>query len=84
MNVKGIFKTLIIIVVCVVIGATILNLLLPNVTTQLINATEDMIFKATGMSFDFNADSNAGDSNPTNSQTGTPAVIDQPNVEGFN
>lgn len=60
MNVAGIFKTLIIVVACVIIGALVLNTLLPNVTTGLINGVEDMLFNATGMSFDFNNDSNAG------------------------
>lgn len=60
MSVKKIFITLIIIVACVMIGALILNILMPNVTKTLINATEDMIHSATGMSFDFNGDGDAG------------------------
>lgn len=60
MNVKKIFLTLVTIVGCVIIGALVLNVLLPNVTTTLINATEDMLYKATGMSFDFNNDETKG------------------------
>lgn len=63
MSVKKIFMTLITVVVCVVIGALILNVLLPNVTNSLITAVEDMVFNATGMSFDFNGDTNAGSAN---------------------
>ena len=60
MNVAGIFKTLIIIVACVAIGALVLNILLPNVAVALVDATEDMIFKATKMSFNFNGNTHVG------------------------
>lgn len=86
MNVKKIFITLVIIVACVMIGALILNVLLPNVTTSLINATEDMIHSATGMSFDFNGDGNTGaddnvdDMNDQSDEIGD----DGAGVEGFN
>lgn len=56
MSVKKIFVLLITIVACVIIGAFTLNLLLPNVVTTVVNATESMIFKATGLDFDFNND----------------------------
>lgn len=56
MSVQKIFTTLIIIVACVAIGALVLNVLLPNVATTLVNAVEQMIFSATGLSFDFNGD----------------------------
>jgi len=59
-NVKKIFIVLITIVACVLIGAFLLNILMPNVTTTVINATEDMIFRATGLSFDFNKDTIKG------------------------
>lgn len=62
MNVKNIFTTLIIIVVCVVIGAVTLNVLVPNVVTTMVNATEDQIYKATGLAFDFNGDGTLGGS----------------------
>lgn len=88
MNVKKIFITLVTIVACVILGALVLNVLLPNVTTTLINATEDMLYKATGMAFDFNADKNVGSAGATtysgnqtdNGANGTGGA----NVEGFN
>lgn len=60
MNVTGIFKTLIIIVACVAIGALVLNVLLPNVATALVDTAEDMIYGATKISFDFNGNNNGG------------------------
>lgn len=60
MNVKKIFIILITVVACVILGAFVLNTLMPNVTTTLINAVEDQIFKATSLKFDFNNDNNAG------------------------
>lgn len=63
MSVKKIFITLIIVVACVLIGALILNILLPNVAVQLVDAIEDTLYSATGLSFDFNANSNGGDNN---------------------
>ena len=70
MNVKKIFMILITIVACVVIGAFTLNILLPNVTTSLVDATEDMVYNATGMSFDWNGNGNNGQTAGTgNSKT---------------
>ena len=60
MGVRKIFVVLVTIVACVILGAFVLNVLLPNVTSSLINATEGMIFNATGMSFDFNNDGTGG------------------------
>lgn len=60
MSVKKIFITLITVVACVILGAFVLNTLMPNVTTTLINAVEDQIFKATSLEFDFNNDGNNG------------------------
>lgn len=84
MNVKKIFTVLITIVVCVVIGALVLNILMPNATRSLINTTEKMIHNATGLEFDFNGDGVTG-------KTGTTTVIDGNsdksntgvNVDGF-
>ena len=70
MSVSGIFKTLIIIVACVLIGAMILNVFLPNAVTSLSNAVEGSIYNATGMSFDLNGDGTAGLTSGTASQTG--------------
>lgn len=71
MKVSGIFKTLIIIVCCIVVGATIINIFLPNVVTQLSSTVEDALFKATGMAFDFNGDGTAGNSNADNTYDNT-------------
>lgn len=87
MSVKKIFMTLIIIVACVMIGAFILNVLMPNVATELVNATEDQIYKATGLSFDFNHDGTSGQNNTTYDGTqdaGAETGINGGNVAGFN
>ena len=85
-SVKKIFMVLITIVMCVLIGAFLLNILLPNVTTTMINATEDMIHNATGMKFDFNADGivgGAGNSAKTGANDGTKGT-GETIVDGFN
>ena len=90
MSVKKIFMTLITIVCCVIIGALILNVLLPNVTNSLINAAEDMVRNATGMSFDFNGDGNTGvgssDGNYSamDGRVTEGGVVESTGVEGFN
>lgn len=83
MGVGKIFTVLITIVACVLIGALVLNILLPNVTAQVINASEDMIYRATGLTFDFNGDGNIGDSGK--GDTSTPGGSGNPSggVEGF-
>ena len=58
MSVAKIFKVLIIVVACVIIGALVLNVLLPNTTKSLVNAVENQVYNATGLSFDFNGDGN--------------------------
>ena len=60
MSVKKIFIILITIVACVMIGALVLNVLMPNVTGAVVNSCEHMIFSATGMTFDFNDDGVTG------------------------
>ena len=70
MSVKKIFMTLVVIVMCIILGAFLINILLPNVTAQVIDSAEDSIYKATGMSFDFNSDSNKGDNKKDYSSTG--------------
>lgn len=60
MDVKKIFLLLIGVVACVVIGALVLNVLLPNATRSMVNAIEGQIFNASGMSFDFNGDGTVG------------------------
>lgn len=86
MKVSGIFKTLIVIVACVVLGAFALNIIMPNATKSLVNATEDMIFNATGMQFDFNGDKDFGGATDENTQyTGAEQNKDNTsgNVKGF-
>ena len=73
MSVGKIFKVLIVIVACVIIGAIVLNVLLPNVTTSMVNAVEAQIFNATGMSFDFNGDGTNGRDSAASATTDTVA-----------
>lgn len=70
MSVGKIFKILIVIVACVIVGAIVLNVLLPNATTSLVNAVEGQIFNATGMSFDFNGDGQNGSGVGSQAQAG--------------
>lgn len=85
MGVKKIFMVLITIVACVLIGAFVLNVLLPNATAALVNSTEDMIFKATGMGFDINNDGNMGDAGSSSYQgtEGDASGVGTGTVEGF-
>ena len=73
MSVSKIFKVLIVIVACVIIGALVLNVFLPNTVTALSNAVEGSIYNATGMSFDLNGDGTAGRASGASIQTGTVA-----------
>lgn len=84
-SVKKIFMVLITVVACVLVGAFLLNILLPNVTTTLIDSAEDMVYKATGMSFDFNNNGRAGSNNSSyqgdnTGSDGTGSGV----VDGFN
>ena len=56
MNIGSIFKKLITVAVCVVVGALILNLILPNVYSATVNTIEKGIKAGTGISFDLNGD----------------------------
>lgn len=60
-SVKKIFTVLIVMVACVVVGALVLNVLLPNVSSSLVDALETMVYNATGMTFDWNGNGNTGD-----------------------
>lgn len=71
MKVQNIFKLLVTVVACIVLGAMVLNIFLPNVVTQLSGVVEDSIFKATGMAFDFNGDGQVGSSNANNTYDDT-------------
>ena len=87
MSVQKIFITLIIIVACVAIGALVLNVLLPNVTTTLISAVENMIYQATKLEFDFNGDGVVGKAGTTfkgDNKDESNATTTGVDVEGFN
>lgn len=67
MSVKKIFITLITVVACVMVGAFVLNVLMPNAITTGTNAVEDQLYKATGIKMDFNGDAGQGNNNYTDS-----------------
>ena len=88
MGVRKIFTVLVTIVICVIIGAFAINTLMPNTVRTVINATEDMIFNATGMAFDFNNDGDVGaqSTNATTyqgSQTGSQSIQGGSTVQGW-
>jgi hypothetical protein len=86
MGVRKIFIVLITIVACIIIGALVLNTLLPNVSASLVNSLEDTVFKATKMSFDWNNDGKKGGTNTTNDYTGystDKSTTTKAGVEGF-
>lgn len=60
-SVKKIFIVLIVVVACVMIGALVLNVLMPNVMVTVVDSVENMINRATGMSVDFNGNGVKGD-----------------------
>lgn len=60
MSVKKIFMTLIIIIACVMVGAFLLNVLLPNASNALVDQVENQLYRATGMKFDFNKNGKGG------------------------
>lgn len=70
MDVKKIFITLITIVICVILGAFVINTLMPNVVNTVINAAEGQIYNATGLSFDFNGDGAGGTQNANSTYNG--------------
>ena len=65
MSVKKIFIVLITIVACVMVGAFVLNVLMPSAFKIGVNAVEDQIFRATGMKFDINSDGTFGSKSAT-------------------
>ena len=68
-SVKKIFIVLIVVVACVMIGALVLNVLMPNVMVTLVDSVENMINRATGMSVDFNGNKVKGDDKGTTGNT---------------
>lgn len=61
-TVKKIFMVLIVVVICIVVGAFAINILVPNALTGVVNAVEDTIYSATGLRIDMNGDGTAGQS----------------------
>lgn len=68
-SVKKIFIVLIVVVACVMIGALVLNVLMPNVMVTVVDSVENMINRATGMSVDFNGNGVKGDDKGTTGNT---------------
>lgn len=60
MNVSGIFKILIIVVACIIVGGILLNVLLPNGLNSIVGWMEDGVMAATGAKFDLNGDGDIG------------------------
>ena len=60
MSVRKIFTILIVVVVCIALGALVLNVLMPNAVNQAVNTIESGIYKATGLEFDLNGDGKTG------------------------
>lgn len=85
-TVKKVFMTLVTIVACVIIGALVLNTLLPNVATSMVDATENMLYKATGISMDWNGNGKFGSDSVTDNKF-TPGVTQSAapaaGVDGF-
>lgn len=84
--VKKTFVVLITIVGCVLIGALVLNILLPNVAASMINTVESMIYSATGISMDFNGDGQRGQTtkDPDNAGASDDSFDDGAAVDGWN
>lgn len=85
MSVKKIFIILITVVACVMIGALVLNVLMPNVMTSVVDSVENMVHNATGMKMDFNGnDKGAGsDKVAEEKQAGSKEGANGANVKGF-
>ena len=89
-TVKNVFKVLIVAVVMLIVGAFLINILAPNAVNQVSNAVEQQIWKATGISLDFNGDKYGGkdggkatDGAIRNDQSGTIGNNGNTAVTGF-
>jgi uncharacterized protein involved in outer membrane biogenesis len=82
MNVSGIFKILIIVVACIIVGGILLNVLLPNGLNGIVGWMEDGVHAATGANFDLNGDGDIG--TPTPQQDAAGSGADGANVTGYN
>lgn len=80
-SVKKVFGFLIVTAVCVILGAFILNLLLPNVVRASINTIETGIMSATGIKYDLNGDGTVGNISSTN--TGSDKAQQGVGVQGL-
>lgn len=60
MKVSKIFVILITVVVCVIVGAFVINILMPNTVTSVVDTVENQIQHATGISLDLNGNGAAG------------------------
>lgn len=56
MGVRKIFIVLITVVVCVILGAFVLNIIMPNAVSAMVNSLEATLYQATGMKIDLNGD----------------------------
>lgn len=88
MSVKKIFITLITVVACVMLGAFVLNVLMPNVITIGTDAVEDQLQRATGITMDFNGNGETGSRDGDtysggNAAGSTEGVGNGSNVDGF-
>ena len=85
MSVKKIFIILITVVACVMIGALVLNVLMPNVMTSVVDSVENMVHNATGMKMDFNGNGKGAGSDEVakEKRAGTKEGANGANVKGF-
>jgi len=60
MDVKKIFILLITVVACIMVGAFILNVIMPNTLATVFDAVDGAIYSATGISLDLNGNNKAG------------------------
>ena len=82
-TVKKVFITLGTIVACVILIAFVLNNLMPNVVRGVVNATETMIYNATGLKMDFNGDGIDIGDNEINTDADDDDDPKEAGVEGF-
>jgi hypothetical protein len=82
MKVSGIFKTLIVVVACIIVGALVLNYLLPNTVSLMCNFVEDAIYNGTGLKFDLNGDDKIGTGNTSGDYSKNSIANDNKNNNG--
>ena len=86
-GVRKIITVLIVMVICVVVGALVINVVAPNAVALVLNGVDRGIFNATGLKADINGDGIWGDSdtNVMRSQGDNTFAEDQAGgMEGFN